>query len=84
MTVIEWATSEWDPDTEAAYVEPGLECSISPNDGGYFWIVRLTASVSEYPEVWDAKAANSREEARYAVRRCVEKAAPLLTKRDLG
>lgn len=77
---VEWLDSEWADGGFAAYVD-GVEANVSPSESGdgWFWSVKATSAVSEWPEVWNCgveqwpsvakrKAASSLMKARKAYR----------------
>lgn len=70
---LDWQTAEWDERSDAAYTR-GLDVQVTPDGSRWCWMVRATAEVSEYPEVYNCGFAPTREKARAAAERSVAKA----------
>lgn len=59
---MDWHQSEYDEDVVVARAA-GLELAVGTDA---FWMVKATAQVSEYPELWDAGQSSTIEAAKAA------------------
>jgi hypothetical protein len=67
MSTSTWHQSEWDEQTLVAY-SCGYELSVSPEIGtdAWFWAVRVTSEISEWPEVYAAGFVHTLTQAQHA------------------